>query len=223
MRNPRSRSSSYARLASPCSCSACACCWATPSRSRRCRPVIDRARRCASRACAAACGGLAAGWTSLARAHDALPVEAARSWTWTPWLWLGLAASTALFIRGRLRLRRRLGATPRSGCLGVHGRLGYGVAVLFVFARALHTGALGALMSFASRPRYPAQNPGLDALADQQVSGFIMWTVAGTWLTGLGLALFVAWLGQPGRRAAALTHDQAALTSAAHSEPTRPN
>jgi putative membrane protein len=87
---------------------------------------------------------------------------------------------------------------------GIHGRSGYGIAVVFVFATALHTGALGALITFASRPWYPDQTPaalsGMDALADQQLAGFIMWIVAGTWLTGLGLALFVAWLGQASRR-----------------------
>jgi putative membrane protein len=90
---------------------------------------------------------------------------------------------------------------------GAHGRAGYGVAVAFVFATALHTGALGGLIAFASRVWYPAQTsaPGFSALADQQLAGFIMWIVAGTWLSGLGLALFVAWLGALGtRRAAAL-------------------
>jgi cytochrome c oxidase assembly factor CtaG len=91
---------------------------------------------------------------------------------------------------------------------GMHGRYGYGIAVVFVFATALHTGALGALITFASRPWYPDQtraaSSGIDALADQQLAGFIMWIVAGTWLTGLGLALFVAWLGQASRRRQAL-------------------
>jgi putative membrane protein len=88
---------------------------------------------------------------------------------------------------------------------GVHGRYGYGVAVIFVFATALHTGALGALITFARAPWYPDQTSGMDPLADQQLAGFIMWIVAGTWLTGLGLALFVAWLGQAHRRRPALS------------------
>ncbi len=87
---------------------------------------------------------------------------------------------------------------------GVHGRYAYGLAVLFVFVTALHTGALGALITFASHPWYPDQTRvaarGMDALADQQLAGFIMWIVAGTWLTGLALALFVAWLGQSAHR-----------------------
>jgi putative membrane protein len=85
---------------------------------------------------------------------------------------------------------------------GIHGRYGYGVAVVFVFATALHTGALGALITFATRPWYPDQTSGTDPLVDQQLAGFIMWIVAGTWLTGIGLALFVAWLGQASRNRA---------------------
>jgi putative membrane protein len=80
---------------------------------------------------------------------------------------------------------------------GMHGRAGYGVAVVFVFATALHTGGLGALIAFAHHPWYPDQTlaAGMNPLADQQLAGLIMWIVAGTWLTGLGLALFVVWLG----------------------------
>lgn len=89
---------------------------------------------------------------------------------------------------------------------GAHGRFGYGIAVLFVFATAMHTGALGALITFASHPWYPDQTQvaltGVDAMTDQQLAGFIMWIVAGTWMTGLSLALFVAWLGQSTHRLA---------------------
>jgi cytochrome c oxidase assembly factor CtaG len=82
---------------------------------------------------------------------------------------------------------------------GMHGRYGYGVATVFVFATAMHTGALGALITFARSPWYPGQTHGADPLWDQQLAGFIMWIVAGMWLTGLGLALFVAWLGHASR------------------------
>ena len=82
-----------------------------------------------------------------------------------------------------------------------------GAAVLYLFTTTVHTGVLGALLTFASHPWYAAyrdivpQLP-LSPLEDQQLAGLIMWIVAGTWLTGLGLALFVAWLGQSARRRA---------------------
>lgn len=87
---------------------------------------------------------------------------------------------------------------------GTHGRLGYGVATLFVFATALHTGALGALIALSRQPWYADQTRanafGLDALSDQQLAGFIMWIATGVWMTGLGLGIFVVWLGQLGRK-----------------------
>jgi putative membrane protein len=90
--------------------------------------------------------------------------------------------------------------------LGRYGRMGYGIAVLFVFATALHTSVLGAMFALATGPAYPLYEERaivwrVDALADQQLAGFIMWVAAGTLFVLLGLALFVAWLGEARRRA----------------------
>jgi cytochrome c oxidase assembly factor CtaG len=89
---------------------------------------------------------------------------------------------------------------------GGYGRAGYGVSVLFVFATALHTGALGVLISVARvtwYASYALRTPrwGGEALADQHLAGLVMWIVAGGLFTVLGLALFVAWLGEASRRA----------------------
>jgi putative membrane protein len=88
---------------------------------------------------------------------------------------------------------------------GRYGRLGYGMAVLFVFATAIHSEALGALLTFAPRvwyPVYAARSPadGLDALKDQQLGGLIMWIPFGIVFLILGLALFAGWLGEAERR-----------------------
>jgi putative membrane protein len=90
---------------------------------------------------------------------------------------------------------------------GRYGRAGYGAAVFYVFTTAVHTGVLGALVTFAGTPLYPsyvsaAAGLGADPLADQQVAGLLMWVPAGIVLTLMGLALFFAWLGESGRRAA---------------------
>jgi putative membrane protein len=90
---------------------------------------------------------------------------------------------------------------------GRYGRAGYGISVLFVFATALHTGALGLLISLARQPWYPsyqrqAQLFERDALVDQQLAGLIMWIGVGFLFTLIGLALFAAWLGEAERRAA---------------------
>ena len=90
---------------------------------------------------------------------------------------------------------------------GRFGRIGYGVAVFYVFTTALHSSILGALLTFAPRLWYPiyearATRWNLDALEDQQLAGLLMWIPAGVVFLVLGLALFAAWLGQAERRVA---------------------
>jgi putative membrane protein len=90
---------------------------------------------------------------------------------------------------------------------GRAGRAGYGLAALFVLITAMHTGALGALLSLSDRVWYPtyAARAGLvelEPLHDQQLAGLIMWVGAFVWLLMLALALLFAWLGEARRRAA---------------------
>src|SRR5205809_4419962 len=89
---------------------------------------------------------------------------------------------------------------------GRYGRAGYGAAVVFVFATAVHSEALGALLTFAPRVWYPlyamrSSAAGLDALEDQRLAGLIMWIPFGVIFLILGLGLFAAWLGEAERRA----------------------
>jgi putative membrane protein len=78
-------------------------------------------------------------------------------------------------------------------------RLPHGADVLYVFAGALQSGALGALFTFASSPVYPLYAHrtaalGLSALADQQLAGLLMWVPSFlVYLVAAG-ALFVVWL-----------------------------
>jgi cytochrome c oxidase assembly factor CtaG len=84
----------------------------------------------------------------------------------------------------------------------MHGRArmkGYGLAVLYVFTTAMHTGALGALLTFAGRLLYPDYASTtwawhLTPLEDQQLGGLIMWIPAGVVYVVAGLALFAAWM-----------------------------
>jgi putative membrane protein len=84
----------------------------------------------------------------------------------------------------------------------VHGRrraMGYGMAVLYVFTTALHTGALGAIITIANHPLYPIYSQtapawGLTPLEDQQLGGLIMWVPAGLVYIAAALRLFSAWL-----------------------------
>jgi putative membrane protein len=88
---------------------------------------------------------------------------------------------------------------------GRFGRMGYGVAVVYVFSTAVHSSILGALLTFASQIWYPIYESrtaawGLTPIEDQQLGGLIMWVPAGVVFVVVGLALFGAWLGESERR-----------------------
>jgi cytochrome c oxidase assembly factor CtaG len=81
---------------------------------------------------------------------------------------------------------------------------GFGVSALLTLAMVMHTGLLGALLTFAPRPLYPAYEPatrfGLTVLEDQQLAGLLMWVPGGLIYLGLGLLLAHAWLRDAERR-----------------------
>ena len=77
--------------------------------------------------------------------------------------------------------------------------LGYGAAVFYLFATALQTGALGALLTFAPHLWYPAYAAttgpwGLNPLEDQQLGGLIMWIPGSIPYVIGGLYVFARWL-----------------------------
>jgi putative membrane protein len=86
---------------------------------------------------------------------------------------------------------------------GRYGRAGYGAAVVYVFATAVHGGILGALLTVSPRvwyaPYVAHHPPGLTPLEDQQLAGLLMWVPAGLALVAAGLVLFAAWLRQSDR------------------------
>jgi putative membrane protein len=87
---------------------------------------------------------------------------------------------------------------------GRYGRIGYGAAVVYVFATALHGGLLGALLTFSPRvwyaPYLTTHAGGLTPLEDQQLAGLLMWVPAGLVTAAGGLVLFAAWLRESDRR-----------------------
>lgn len=80
-------------------------------------------------------------------------------------------------------------------------RTGYGLAVMLVFASAMQSGLLGALITFASASWYPVHARGaalwgMTPLEDQQLAGLIMWVPAGLVYVVLGAALAAVWVAR---------------------------
>jgi putative membrane protein len=95
----------------------------------------------------------------------------------------------------------------------------YGIAVPFLFTTALHSGVLGALLTFSAQPWYPDTVPlvsswGVDPLQDQQLAGLIMWLPGGIVYNLLTIWYFGAWLRsfEPHQAHAALTDPSRANT-----------
>ncbi|MFL6333577.1 MAG: cytochrome c oxidase assembly protein [Pyrinomonadaceae bacterium] len=100
---------------------------------------------------------------------------------------------------------------------GPRGLKGYGAAVLYLFTTSVHTGVLGAFLTFTGRVLYPTYGGttgawGLTPLEDQQLGGLIMWVPAGLVYVGAGLALFAGWMRESER--AILRRERAALQAA---------
>jgi putative membrane protein len=82
---------------------------------------------------------------------------------------------------------------------GARRRLAKGADVLYLLAAWVAGGALGALLTFAPTPIYPAYvvhaaSLGVDPLKDQQVAGLVMWIPGGLVYLGGACVLFVSWL-----------------------------
>jgi putative membrane protein len=81
----------------------------------------------------------------------------------------------------------------------------HGAGILYLFTTALHTGLLGALLTFAPHPWYPVYGTsalrwGVTALEDQQLGGLIMWAPGSLVYVAAGCVLFVRWLRASQRR-----------------------
>jgi putative membrane protein len=74
-----------------------------------------------------------------------------------------------------------------------------GTAIISLFTTTVHTGVLGALMTFSRTPWYPvygsgAAEWGLTPLADQQLAGMIMWIPASAAYLGGAMIVIRRWL-----------------------------
>jgi putative membrane protein len=145
-------------------------------------------------------------WRALTTPLAAWAVHAVALWVWhVPFLFQATLRSDlvhtlqhASFLGSALLFWWALVHGPR-------GLMGYGAGVLYLFTTSVHSGVLGALITFARRVIYPAYNEstqawGLTALEDQQLGGLIMWVPAGLVYIVAGLALCAGWMRESERR-----------------------
>jgi cytochrome c oxidase assembly factor CtaG len=110
----------------------------------------------------------------------------------------------------------------------IHGRrswMGYGAAVLYVFTTSIHSGLLGALLTFSNAVWYPSyvgltESWGLTPLEDQQLGGLIMWIPAGVLYAIAGLALLAGWLRESEARVSRREHRAEVSTTLAENSQT---
>jgi putative membrane protein len=147
------------------------------------------------------------GWGFVSHPVAALLVHALAIWVWHVPSWFEAALAHEP-IHALQHLSFFLTAALFWWALihGRYGRVGYGVSVLFVFATALHTSVLGALLSLGQTLWYSESAErsrvlGIEPIDDQQLAGLLMWVPSGIIFALLGLALFSAWLGDSERRA----------------------
>lgn len=142
-------------------------------------------------------------WSRLTGPFTVLVLHAVVLWVWhVPVLFEAALESETIHVVQHLGFFVTAAVFWWALIHGRYGRVGYGVGVLYVFATAMHTQILGALLTFGQRVWYPthAARTGASALEDQQLAGIVMWVPFGVIFVIIALALFAAWLGEIERR-----------------------
>ena len=145
-------------------------------------------------------------WRALTNPLAAWAIHAAALWVWhVPVLFQATLRSNLVHTLQHLCF---LGSALLFWWAIVHGPkglMGYGAAVLYLFTTSVHSGVLGALITFAGTVLYPAYSKttaswGLTPLEDQQLGGLIMWVPAGLVYITAGLALCAGWMRESERK-----------------------
>lgn len=161
--------------------------WALPARGRQ---AAARASRNAA---------LHTAWSAITRPFDAWLIHGLAIWLWhLPPLFEATLHSE--FIHA-LQHASFLGSALIFwwNIIHVQRRSARGMSIVYLFTTAVHTGVLGALMTFSRAPWYPAYAIGagkwsLTPIADQQLAGLIMWIPASIAYLVAALAIMRRWL-----------------------------
>jgi putative membrane protein len=145
------------------------------------------------------CEAVRAGWRSVSAPLPAAILHAAAIWLWHVPAFFEAAESHVLLhvLQHTTFFASALvfwWAVLRPG-----RDKGVGVAMLCLFVTMLHTGALGALLTFSNDVWYPVSTAGsmhwgLTPIEDQQLGGLLMWIPGGTAYVIAALALAARWL-----------------------------
>jgi cytochrome c oxidase assembly factor CtaG len=167
--------------------------WAVPSGIRRQALAVVRRRP------------ITATWTIITSPASVFLLHAAALWVWhVPALYEAALAHEAVHVLQHICFFGTAALFWWGIAHGRYGRLGYGAAVVYVFATAMHGGVLGALLTISPRVWYASyltsRSQGLTPLEDQQLAGLLMWVPAGLIVTAGGLLLFAAWVRESDRR-----------------------
>ena len=161
--------------------------WAVPSTARR--AIVDAVRaRTVTRA-----------WSALTSPVTVFVLYAVALWVWhMPALYDAALAHEPVHIVQHICFFGTATLFWWGIAHGRYGRVGYGAAVVYVFATAVHSGVLGALLTFSAHvwyvPYESHHHVATSALEDQQLAGLLMWIPAGFTFVAGGLILFAAWL-----------------------------
>jgi putative membrane protein len=166
--------------------------WALPASARQ--RAIDAVRR----------RPLTVAWTAITAPLSVFLLHAVALWVWhLPTLYGYALQHESVHVLQHLCFFGTAALFWWGIAHGRYGRLGYGAAVVYVFATAVHGGVLGALLTFSPRLWYAQyaldHHGGLTPLEDQQLAGLLMWVPAGIVFVAAGLILFAAWLRQSDR------------------------
>jgi putative membrane protein len=135
-------------------------------------------------------------WRCLTAPATAWALHALALWLWHAPRWFDAALASrpihewehASFLATALLFWWTLIGRRHGAASGV----ATGTALASLFTTMLHTGALGALLTFAGTPLYASYRAmaagGLTALEDQQLGGLVMWVPAGLVYVGFALA-----------------------------------
>jgi putative membrane protein len=168
--------------------------WVLPRRGRRIAMRAMRGRR------------FAAAWAALTAPATVWLLHGLALWVWhMPSLYDAALQSETIHAVQHVSFFLSASLFWWGIAHGRYGRAGYGVAVVYIFATAMHSGVLGALLTFSPHVWYPlyersATTLGLTPLEDQQLAGLLMWVPAGITFIAGGLYFFAAWLKESERR-----------------------